>query len=300
MTILLCGALLIDGTGADPVPSASVRVEGDRIAAIGDGGGRGEARDLEGCTLLPGLIDAHTHLGIAYGFAHARDVSTAEIAAGVFQNCALALASGFTTCRDVAGLDGGIVQAIAKGAVHGPRILPSATALAQDGGHGTFMPRWSDCHCAIALPGLVDAIAVCNGPDEARLAARKAFRRGATQLKMFLSGGVVSLTDDLEDTQFAIEEIRAVVEEARARNTYVTAHAHNNRAIRNGLAAGVSCFEHGSRLDEETAAAMAEAGAAVVPTFAVAHLMKREREAWGLPELVLPRIAEVERSMAAA
>ena len=300
MTLVLRGATLIDGTGADPVRGAAVRIEDDRIAAL-DGRGRAdEVVDLEGCTLLPGLIDAHTHLGIAYGFAQTATTSTAEIAAGVFRNCELALEAGFTTCRDVAGLDGGIVQAIAKGLVRGPRILPSGPALAQDGGHGTFMPRWSDCHCQLALPGLVDAIAVANGPDEVRLAARKAFRRGATQLKMFLSGGVVSLTDDLEDTQFTVEEIRAAVEEANARRTYVTAHAHNNRAVRNGLAAGVRCFEHGSFLDEETAAAVALADAAVVPTFAVAEVMKREREAWGLPELVVPRLEHMERRMTVA
>ena len=300
MSMILRGATLIDGTGADPVRSASVRVEGDRIAAIGGGAKGDTAIDLEGCTLLPGLIDAHTHLGIAYAFEKAASISTAEIAAAVFRNCELALDSGFTTCRDVAGLDGGIVQAIEKGLVRGPRILPSGPALAQDGGHGTFMPRWSDCYCTIALPGLVHPIDVCNGPDEVRLAARKAFRRGAKQLKVFLSGGVVSLTDDLEDTQFSVDEIRAAVEEARARNTYVTAHAHNNRSVMNGLAAGVACFEHGSWLDEETAAAMAKAGAALVPTFTVAYVMKREREAWGLPELVIPRIEQVETAMTSA
>jgi imidazolonepropionase-like amidohydrolase len=299
VSTLLRGATLVDGTGADPVPSASIRIEGERIAAVGGAASADEVLDFEGCTVLPGLIDAHTHLGIAYDLsARAGTVPTAEIAAAVFRNCALALDSGFTTCRDMAGLDGGIVQAIAKGAVRGPRIFPSGPALAQDGGHGTFMPRWSDCHCAIALPGLVDAIQVCNGPEEVRVAARKAFRRGATQLKLFLSGGVVSLTDDLEDTQFAVDEIRPAVEEARARRTYVTAHAHNNRAIRNGLAAGVSCFEHGSWLDAETAAEMARAGAALVPTLAIARVMKTERAAWGLPELVIPRIEQVEGHMA--
>jgi imidazolonepropionase-like amidohydrolase len=291
----LRGATLIDGTGADPVRSASVLVDGARIGAIGAAGKAERVLDLEGCTLLPGLIDAHTHLGIAYRFANAGDVSNAEVAAAIFENCRLALDSGFTTCRDLAGLDGGIVQAIDKGLVRGPRILPSATALAQDGGHGTFMPRWSDCHCPVALPGLVDAIAVCNGPDEVRLAARKAFRRGATQLKVFLTGGVVSLTDEMDETQLSVDEIRVAVEEARARNTYVTAHAHNNRGIQNGLAAGVSCFEHGSWLDEETALLMARAGAAFVPTLTVAVVMRKERVAWGLPELVMPRIEQVER-----
>src|ERR1051326_8959949 len=136
------------------------------------------------------------------------------------------------------------------------------------------MAPGSECHCASALPGLVDAIAVCDGPDEVRRAARRAFRRGARQLKMMLSGGVISTTDELDETQFTVEEIRGGVAETRAGNTYVTAHAHNSRAIRNGLAAGVACFEHGSWLDAETAAEMASAGAALVPTLAVAHLLR--------------------------
>ena len=298
MSLLLRGATLIDGTGTDPVCDAVVRVEGDRIAAVGAGARAERTIDLEGCALLPGLIDAHTHLGIAYDFsAPAGNVPAAEVAANVFRNCGLALDAGFTTCRDLAGLDAGIVQAIAKGLVRGPRILPSAFALAQDGGHGTFMPRFSDCHCSLAIPGLVEAVQVCNGVEEVRLATRRALRRGARQIKMFLSGGVVSLTDELDDTQFSVEEIRTAVEEARARGTYVTAHAHNNRAVRNGLAAGVTCFEHGSWLDEETAAAVAAAGAWVVPTLTIAHVMRTEWKTWGLPELVLPRIEAVEEHM---
>ena len=303
MNMLLRGASLIDGTGADPLPAAAVRIEGDRIAAVRDGGRGDQVLDLEGCTLLPGLIDAHTHLGIAYDFAEgarAGMVPAAEIAAAIFENCGLALDSGFTTCRDMAGLDGGIVQAIGKGMVRGPRILPSATALAQDGGHGTFMAPWSDCHCAVAIPGLIDAVAVCNGPDEVRLAARRAFRRGARQLKLFLSGGVISLTDELSDTQLATDEIRAAVAEAEARSTYVAAHAHNNRAIRNGLAAGVRCFEHGTFLDADTAQAMASAGAFLVPTLTIAHVLRTSPKALGVPESVAARVGEASANMAAA
>ena len=298
MSLELRGATLIDGTGRDPVRDASVRVEAGRIASIEGSGPADRTIDLDGCTLLPGLIDAHTHLGIAYDFSTpAGSVPAAEIAANIFENCNLALDAGFTTCRDLCGLDGGIVQAIAKGLVRGPRILPSGPALAQDGGHGTFQPRWSDCHCAIAIPGLVDAVRVVNGADEVRLAARRVFRSGATQLKLFLSGGVVSLTDELDETQLSVEEIRAAVEEAEARNSYVTAHAHNIRAVRNGLAGGVRCFEHGSWLDDETAGQMAAADARFVPTLAITQVMQTDWETWGLPELVLPRIEQVREHM---
>ena len=303
MSFSLRGATLVDGSGADPRRATTVRVDGKRIAAIGDEGRADQVFDLEGCTLLPGLIDAHTHLGAAFDLArHAQAgmISGAEIAAGIFENCGLALDSGFTTCRDMAGLDGGIVQAIVKGMVRGPRILPSANAIAQDGGHGSFMAPWSDCHCSISIPGLVEIANVCTGADEVRLAARRAFRRGAKQLKLFLSGGVVSLTDDLSDTQLAFEEIRVAVEEAEARSTYVAGHAHNNRAIKNGLAAGVRTFEHGTFLDEETARAMAEAGAILVPTLSIAHILASTPQAMGIPPAIAARGAETEAAMATA
>jgi len=302
VSIVLRGATLVDGTGRDPARDASVRIEGDRIAAIGDGRAE-QTFDLDGCTLLPGLIDAHTHLGIAYDLASNPQpgmIPAAEIAAGIFENCGLALDSGFTTCRDMAGLDGGVVRAISKGMVRGPRILPSAMAIAQDGGHGSFMAPWSDCHCSVSIPGLLEVASVCTGADEVRLACRRSFRRGAKQLKLFLSGGVISLTDDLADTQLVIDEIRAAVAEADARSTYVAAHAHNNRAIRNGLAAGVKTFEHGTFLDAETAQAMASAGAFLVPTLTVAHVLSASPKTMGIPQAIAERVGETEKAMAVA
>ncbi len=112
-----------------------------------------------------------------------------------------------------------------------------------------------------------------------------------------VSGGVISFTDELEHTQFTVDELRAAVLEAEARNTYVTAHSHNARGIRNGLEAGITCFEHGSWLDEETAVMMAEAGAALVPTLTVAHVMSTEHERWGLPAAIAERMEQVSGHM---
>ncbi|HEX6311449.1 MAG TPA: amidohydrolase family protein [Acidimicrobiia bacterium] len=302
MTLVLRGATLIDGTGADPRPDATVVADAGRITAIDELGAPApgaegtELLDLEGCTLLPGLIDAHTHLGIAFELQHhgqAGHLPAAEVAARIFRVCRSTLMAGFTTCRDLGGLDGGIVRAIDAGLVEGPRILPSGPAIAQDGGHASFMAPFSDCWCPLAIPGLVEGVAVANGPDEVRLAARRALRRGATQVKVMVSGGVISLTDEIDHTQLTVEELRAAVVEAEARNTYVTAHAHNVRGIHNGLAAGVRCFEHGSWLDEETASAVASAGAALVPTLTVMEVMASEHERWGLPPSVAARVGQV-------
>jgi imidazolonepropionase-like amidohydrolase len=150
------------------------------------------------------------------------------------------------------------------------------------------------------VPGLVQSSMVCDGVDQVRLGARTAFRRGATQIKMAVSGGVVSLTDRLEDTQFSVEELMAAVGEAHARETYVTVHAHNVRSIRNGLDAGVECFEHGTFLDEETATAMVARGAVLVPTLAVTHLFASEWRAWSVPEATVPRMVAVAEAMGRA
>lgn len=300
MALTLRTSSLIDGTGADPRSDLDVVVNHDRVVDIAaPQASADEVIDLRGLTVLPGLIDAHTHLGII-------DVGTIEspaaiTAARIFRNCELALDAGFTTVRDVGGIDGGVASAVELGLIRGPRIFPSGPVLCQTGGHGDerfpFGPDHGHFHEAMGIPGLAEYARACDGPDAVRLAARWAFRRGATQIKVCVSGGVVSLTDSLEDTQFTVAELMAAVEEADARGTYVTAHAHNSRGIRNGLDAGVRCFEHASYLDEVTARALADAGASIVPTLTVAHLFLEEADAWNVPVAMRPRIAGLEQAM---
>ncbi len=300
MATVIRGGTLIDGTGSDPRP-ADVSVDEGRIRAVDprlEPSRDDSAIDADGLTILPGLIDAHTHFGVVD--LGGMGTPIAVIAARIFNNCALAIEAGFTTVRDCGGVDGGLARAIDLGLIEGPRLYPSGPILCQTGGHGDFRAPFMDHAHGASVPGLVQSSIVCDGPDEVRVAARTALRRGATQVKVCVSGGVVSLSDRLEDTQFTVEELRAAVEEAEARETYVTAHAHNVRGIHNGLAAGVRCFEHGSFLDAETATALAEAGAWLVPTLAVARLMNDEWKSWGLSEDVLPRIALVEDAMTRA
>ena len=304
MALHLHAASLVDGTGAEPVAAPTLVVDGDTIHSIGRGkraANDGIDVDLSGCTLLPGLIDAHAHVGLVFSFTgDPGETSPAEIAARIFRNCALCLKAGFTTIRDMCGVDGGLVRVIEAGDVPGPRVFPSGPAIAQTGGHGHMTGPFCEFDHPLAIPGLVQLIAICDGADAVRHAARVNFRRGATQLKVFISGGVVSRTDRLEDTQLTVDELRAAVAEATARNTYVTGHAHNCDAIRNGLEAGLSCFEHGTLLDERTAAAMAAAGAALDPTLAVCHLMKNDWRAWGLDESILARMSGLESKMSDA
>ena len=302
MTLTLHGGNVIDGTGAEP-GRADVVAIAERIAAVGSASSADPSTtiDVSGLTVLPGLIDLHTHMGmIATG--DPESLPAAVTAAKLFRNAELCVLSGHTTAREVAGADGGLKQAIDLGLIPGPRLFPSGPLLCQSGGHGDFAPPFfSDHHQHNpGIPGLTQGSIVCDGPDQVRIAARTAFRRGATQIKICVSGGAVSLTDSLEDTQFTVDELRAAVEEAHARDTYVTAHAHNIRGILNGLDAGIECFEHGTYLDEATAARMAAAGAAMVPTLAVIEVMTQKWQEWGVPEEVLPRMNGLRDAMNAS
>ncbi|HEX2038682.1 MAG TPA: amidohydrolase family protein [Acidimicrobiales bacterium] len=298
MSLVLRGGTLLDATGTDPQPGSTVVLDDDRITSTSAGykakGKHGEVLDLEGLTVLPGLIDAHTHLGGAFGGGGIGSV--AEFAAEIFNNLSLAVDAGFTTCRELGGVDDGVVTAVRRGLVRGPRIFHSGKILCQTGGHGDYTDKYKE-DPSNGIPGLSCGAHLCDSPHDARYGARLSFKLGATQLKVCLTGGVVSLTDSLEDTQFTVDELRAIVAEARARQTYVTAHVHNNQGIRNGLEAGIECFEHGTAVDEETAGRLAAAGAALVPTLTVAHVFQESFDSWGLPEAVRERVNGVEEGM---
>jgi imidazolonepropionase-like amidohydrolase len=171
----------------------------------------------------------------------------------------------------------------------------------QTGGHGYYGAAWepTDLWEQHHIPGLCALSLMSGNADELRKNVRETFRRGATFLKLCVTGGVVGGHDRLTDTQFAVEEIAVAVEEARARGTYVTVHAHNNAGIRNAVAAGVRCVEHGTDIDEPTAALMREHDVALVPTFAVVEQVL-DGEGMDLDPVTKIRVAGVQDRMAAA
>lgn len=217
----------------------------------------------DGRTLMPGLIDAHTHLMTAIVpqlKALAGDAGYLNVAA--VKAAGDMLLRGFTSVRDLGGPVFGLKQGIDEGLVPGPRIWPSGAFISQTGGHGDFrLPNELP-----AAPGSfsfterVGAAAIADGPDAVRQRVREQLALGASQVKLMAGGGVASFFDPLDVTQYTVAEIRAAVEAAENWGTYVTVHAYTPRAVRQAIEAGVKVIDHGQLLDEATAKLMADRG----------------------------------------
>ena len=290
----IVGARIIDGRRDDPVDGMAIHVEDGRVVNMGRVPASAQTLDAEGLTITPGLIDAHVHLGLSsdVNTSLRRELSVAELAADMFDNCSTTLNAGFTTVRDTGGIDGGLARTVASGKIRGPRILQCGPVQCQTGGHGHFAAEWEPTSDWFhhSIPGLRALSLLSDGPDEMRKNVRETFRRGADFLKLCVTGGVMSTNDKLTDTQFAIEEIAVAVAEANARGTYVTVHAHNNDGIRNAVRGGVKCVEHGSEIDEETAALMAANKVAHVPTLATFHALLADATKTGLSAEISARV----------
>ena len=288
---------IFDGIGGELLEGVEVLVEGDRIAEVSDVPIRSrtaEVIDLQGRTLMPGLIDAHFHaLAASPDLGAVENMPASLLAQHARLNLEATLRRGFTTVRDAAGADYGLARAIDAGLVEGPRLFYSGHALTQTGGHGDFRSYESEpaiCSCGL---GARRFSTVADGITEVRRAAREELRRGATQIKIMGSGGVSSPSDPIGNLQYSEEEIRAIVWEARSWGTYVMAHVYTPEAIRRCLEFGVRSIEHGNLIDTETAAFAADCGAFVVPTLATYDSLTRRGAALGLPKVSLDKLGSV-------
>ena len=219
-------------------------------------------------TLLPGLTDAHVHIGAVEGnvLDQHREHPSNLVALIMARTLEDTLQRGFTTVRDAGGADWSFKAAVERGIVEGPRLLVSDRPLSQTGGHGDWRRVTETQSPEIFCPTAGMRSVVCDGADGVRRAAREQLRLGADQIKVMASGGAMSPADELSATQYALEELSAAVEEAESARTYVVAHAYNDQSVRNCLKAGVRSIEHGTLIDEETARLIAQAGAYLVPT----------------------------------
>ena len=291
---VLRSGLLIDGTGREPIQGATVVIEDGNIVRVGKDSAIEVPRgahvfELHGRAIMPGLADAHVHLGIVHLSAGAAQREPLAVwTMKVRQVIEETLEMGFTTVRDAGAIDGGFAQAVAEGYIRGPRILPSGSPISQTGGHGDWRQRFQE-EPLPAIPGLVAMPAICDGPEEVRKAARQQLRRGATQLKVMAAGGAMSPADELETTQLTVDEMAAAVYEATAVGKTVMAHTYSPRSIANALEAGVRSIEHGNFLDEATAARMTDQGAFLVPTLTTYELIDRFGEQYGIPQFNLEK-----------
>jgi imidazolonepropionase-like amidohydrolase len=286
-------ATIIDGTGADPV-TGSIEIDEGRITRVGSAqsGGDGASIDLGGCYLLPGLTDAHVHFALTEPNG-APTQPWAEWFARVAGFMGDTLDQGFTTVRDAGALDPAWARTIDRGLVRGPRLLPSGAFISQTGGHGDWRPPHQAEHQVGPIAGMFAGYVLADGADAVLRAAREELRRGATQIKVMASGGVASPADPLEGVQFTADELRAAVQAAEAHGTYVLAHAYHPRSIRHCVDAGVRSIEHGNLLDEETAAAMAKAGAFLVPTLNTYDILAAAGPSLGFSKFQEEKLAKV-------
>jgi len=273
--VVIRAARLFDGKSETLQTPGLVVVENGRIVGVGGGAvlkPGAQVIELGDATLLPGFMDAHVHLVQERGLDDRQDLvdrqarTPAEMALLATKYLKTTLDAGFTTVRNLgapAFVDVAMRNAIARGAIAGPRILAASKGLGSLGGHCDPMngvrpeffgrePDWRD--------GVVDS------PESARQAVRYNIKYGADLIKMCATGGVLSRNNDVDSPQMTQAEIDAIIDEAHAKGKKVAAHAHGATGAKRAIRAGIDSIEHGSFLDEEALTMMKQKGTFFVPT----------------------------------
>lgn len=265
LTIVRAARMLDVRTGRLVSPAA-VTIEGDRIRSVGQPAQGAAVIDLGDVTLLPGLIDAHTHLTLDTDpeafIRTVRDTEADDALRGA-RNARRTLLAGFTTVRDLGGLrfaDVALARAIDAGWVEGPHMVPATWGIGITGGHADITGF---------APGVMEIgpkEGVVDGVDEAVKAVRYQIKHGAKVIKVAATAGVYSFEGPVAAQQLSDEELRAIVAEASRHGLKVAAHAHGSAGILAAVRAGVASIEHGSQLTDEAIALMRQRGTYLVPT----------------------------------
>jgi imidazolonepropionase-like amidohydrolase len=298
-TIIHAGRL-IDGRNDEVQTEMSIVIENDTITEVVAGflkpAESDKLIDLSEHTVMPGLMDMHTHL---MG-QHSKDSYTekffmeeSDYALRSTMFARATLMAGFTTVRDLG--DNGINsvslrKAINEGWIIGPRIYTAGKSIATTGGHAdpTNGLKGDYRRDAGPLEGVI------NGPDDARKAVRQRYKDGADLIKLTATGGVLSLAASGQNPQFTDEELKAIVETARDYNMVVTVHAHGAEGMKRAVLAGVNSVEHGTYMTEEIMELMKERGTYFVPTnMAGEWVAKKAEEPGYFPEIVRPKAAAI-------
>lgn len=287
-------ARLIDGTGAPPIENAVMIVKAGRIEQVGRGlavppGAR--VIDLGTHTIVPGYIDAHTHMTTESPGDRKLDrlsATAADFALVGAVNARNMLMAGFTTVRDVGGLDLADValkRAIDRGDAIGPRMFVATTSISITGGHG-------DATNGLSPSIRIDRLAgVANGVEGVRQKVRELIKLGADHIKFAATGGGMSRGTKPTAQHFTDEEIAAIIDEAHRLGVKVAAHAHGIEGIKAAVRAGVDSIEHGIYLDEEAADLMIERGTYFVPTLWITDAYFDKYKEWRIPDYAHAKIS---------
>ena len=288
---------VVDASSPEPREGYHVLVEGDRIAEVSDRPIKTSVAteiDVDGRTLMPGLIDAHAHVTETKTSSSEMEAMPitlfTALAARVMKEM---LDRGFTTVRDAGGADWGIAEAVESGLLAGPRLFISGRPLTQTGGHGDHRRRTASEEPVSSSSALALTACIADGVPEVRQAAREELRKGADQIKVMASGGVLSHAGSIANTQYSVEELTAIVEEAAAWGTYVLAHTYTAEAVTRAVQCGVRSIEHANLIDLQTAELMAAKGAFMVPTLVPFGVMDREGKEFGISEDRLQKVKQI-------
>ena len=273
--VVLKSARFYDGKSDRLTSPGIILVRGNKIEAVGPGAAipsDATVIDLGDATLLPGFIDAHTHLGWAYaGSYDQREMermrkNPPELALDATVWVRKTLMAGFTTVRDLGSsdfIDVALRNAIGDGSIIGPRMLVAVRGIGATGGHADDFSGYR-YNLFGREPGIEDGVA--DGPEQIRKAVRWVVKNGADVVKVHVTGGVLSLTDDVYTPQLTQQEVNALVDEAHSLGRKTAAHAHSSEGAKRAIRAGIDSIEHGTFLDDEALDMMKARGTVLVPT----------------------------------
>ena len=281
-----------DGTSDGVTKKISVLIEGNLIkkvrASDSDANADATVIDGKGSVLIPGLIEAHSHLALHGDLFQIRnEFNWMYIGAKSGAEATRMLHRGFTTARDAGGPVNGLRKVVDAGHVDGPRIYAAGPPLTQTGGHFDIRGLNEPNYHFLGVPdskNWMEWYYMADGVAEVQKAAREVFRKGSSHIKIMAGGGVATVYDPLDGLQYTPEEIRAIVIEAEKLGTYVMAHIYTPEAITIALNAGVRSIDHGMLIDDKTMALLKEKDAFLVPSLAVGLFTPEELAfAWPTP-----------------
>jgi len=298
-TYIHAGAL-IDGKSNKVKKEQTIIVEGNKITLIDDGylapGAEDTLVDARDKTVMPGLMDMHTHLSNEYtqqSYVEGFKLNAADYAFKSVGFAEKTLMSGFTTVRDLGdsyNVTVSLKKAIGKGLVKGPRIYTAAKSIATTGGHADPTNGYSAS--LVGDPGPKQG--VINGPEDAYKAVRQRYKDGADLIKITATGGVLSVAKSGQNPQFTEDEVSAIVNAAKDYEMTVAVHAHGAEGMERAIRAGVDSIEHGTYMSKKTMKLMKKHGTYYVPTISAGRFVADKAAVPNFyPEIVRPKAAAI-------